>query len=78
MPHVIVIGNTPLSVFLNFTAQRMTGNSQDGSFSNMPIQEPQPQPVKKRKQALSPEIREFLHMLKSLETERDPSRGSAS
>ena len=41
----------------------------------MPVQESQPSQVKKRKQALSPEIRELLHMLKSLETERDPSRG---
>ena len=54
----------------------MTDSSQDGSLSNMPSQEPQPQPVKKRKQALSPEVQEFLHMLKSLEAEPDPSRGT--
>ncbi len=39
----------------------------------MPAQEPPQPPVQKRKQALSPELREFLHMLKSLESELDGS-----
>ena len=48
---------------------RMTGTVQDESLKAMPGDDPrQPQPPKRRK-ALSPELRELLHMLKSLEAE---------
>lgn len=46
----------------------------DGSPFIVPVQEPQQPPAPKRKQALSPELREFLHMLKSLESELDETR----
>ncbi len=40
----------------------------------MPVQEPQQPPAPKRQPALSPELREFLHMLKSLESELEAPR----
>lgn len=40
----------------------------------MPVQEPQQSQAPKRKQALSPELRELLHMLKSLEGESEGGR----
>lgn len=40
----------------------------------MPVSEPQQTQARKRKQALSPELRELLHMLKSLETEAEAER----
>lgn len=40
----------------------------------MPVQEPQQPQPQKRKQALSPELRELLHMLKSLEGEVETPR----
>lgn len=52
----------------------MMDHSQDGSLSTMSVSEPQQSQARKRKQALSPELREFLHMLKSLETEADADR----
>lgn len=37
----------------------------------MPVQDTQQPQPRKRTKALSPELRELLHMLKSLETEQD-------
>jgi hypothetical protein len=44
------------------------------SSSTVPVQEPQQPPAPKRQPALSPELREFLHMLKSLESELEAPR----
>jgi hypothetical protein len=52
----------------------MIGSSKDGRPSIMPVQDAQQPQAPKRKQALSPELRELLHMLKSLESELDVAR----
>ena len=49
----------------------------DGSPFIVPVQEPQQPPAPKRQPALRPELREFLHMLKSLETELEPGKQTA-
>lgn len=62
-----------LGIFKSRSAN-IIGHSQDGSLSTMPVSEPQQTQARKRKQALSPELRELLHMLKSLETEAEAER----
>lgn len=50
--------------------------SEDEKVGNMQTedtQQPAPSPARKRKTVLSPELREVLHMLKSLETK--PAQG---
>ena len=54
---------------------RMTISNQEAPpVTVSPTQKPEAPSMKRRKAALSPELREVLHMLKSLETEFDERR----